>query len=374
MRPPGVALDNWQQAPANRWSFQHIDELMTTTPLSRGNGALLELADGEPVSVPGLDDFLESTYTDGFLVLRGREVVVERYLNGLTPSTRHLLMSVSKSLCSAVFGQYVGAGSIEREALVANYLPELADSAYGDATVQQVLDMTVAVQFDETYFDPASEVQTQDRVAGWRSARPGDPTDSYEFLATLRKTGEHGLTFSYCSANTDVLAWILERVSGHPYAELLSEGLWSRIGAEHDAFVTIDKSGFPMANAGVCGTLRDLARFGRVVLEGGTGPDGSAVIPSDWIADVRRGGDSAAAEESMRGVHANGSYRNQFWVSGDGSGSFYGVGIHGQYVWLNPVADVVVAKLSSLPEADSPDDWAEHMAFFDRLCQVVAGD
>jgi CubicO group peptidase (beta-lactamase class C family) len=369
MRPDGVTLDNWQQGPANRWAFQHIDELMTTAPVSRGHGPVLELSDVEPVSVPGLDDFLERTCTDGLLVLRGHDVVVERYLNGLTPSTRHLLMSVSKSLCSAVFGQYVGSGSIDGEALVAHYLPELADSAYGDATVQQVLDMTVGVQFDETYFDPASEVQTQDRVAGWRSSRLGDPSDSYAFLATLQKSGEHGPTFSYCSANTDVLAWILERVTGRRYAALLSEDLWSRIGAEHDAYVTVDRSGFPMANAGVCTTLRDLARFGRVVLDGGTGPDGSTVVPPSWIADVRRGGDRAAAEESMRGVHANGSYRNQFWISGAENGSFYGVGIHGQYVWLNPAADVVVAKLSSLPEPDSPDDWAEHMTFFDRLCR-----
>jgi hypothetical protein len=323
------------------------------------------------MSVPDLDEFLDHTCTDGLLVLRGREVAVERYLNGLTRSTRHLFMSVSKSLCSSVLGQQVAAGSVELEALVVRYVPELTDSAYGDATVQQVLDMTVGVQFDEAYDDPASEVQTQDRVAGWRTSRPADPTDSYEFLATLRKSGEHGVSFAYCSANTDVLAWILERVTGHGYAELLAASLWSQIGAEHDAYVTVDSSGFPMANAGVCGTLRDLARFGRVVLDGGTGPYDNSVIPADWIADIRRGGDRAAAEEGMQGVHPNGSYRNQFWITGDGDGSFYAAGIHGQYVWMNPAADVVVAKLSSLPDADSAHDWAAHVAFFGDLCRAV---
>jgi 6-aminohexanoate-oligomer exohydrolase len=372
MRPDAVTLDNWQVGPANRWAFQHVDEMVATTPVARGGGPVLELGDGARVDVPGLDDFLERTCTDGLLVLRGREVVVERYLNGMTASTRHLLMSVSKSLCSAVLGRYVAAGSVEVDALVSRYLPELADSAYGDATVQQVLDMTVAVQFDETYDDPASEVQTQDRVAGWRSPRPDDPADSYAFLATLRKSGEHGQTFSYCSANTDVLAWVLERVTGRGYAQLLASDLWSRIGAQHDAYVTVDRSGFPMANGGVCVTLSDLARFGRVLLDGGTGPDGNVVVPAPWLADVRRGGDRAAAVASMADVHPEGSYRNQFWVTGDESGSFYGVGIHGQYVWLDPTADVVVAKLSSLPEADDARDWAEHVAFFGDLCRAVS--
>ena len=269
-----------------------------------------------------------------------------------------------------MFGQFVASGAIDVGALVAHYLPELADSAFGDATVQQVLDMTASVQFDEAYDDPSSEVQTQDRVAGWRTPRSGDPVDSYAFLATLRKAGPHGVLFSYCSANTDVLAWILERVTGRPYGELLSANLWAQLGAEHDGFVTVDRSGFPMANAGVCGTLRDLARFGRMVLDGGTGPQGMAVVPQDWIADIRRGGDPTAAAGAMGGVHPMGSYRNQFWISGDADGSFYATGIHGQYVWMNPNADMVVVKLSSLPEADSPEDWAQHIEFFEKLARL----
>ena len=119
-------------------------------------------------------------------------------------------------------------------------------------------------------------------------------------------------------------------------------------------------------------TLRDLARFGRVVLDGGIGPEGSILIPPAWIADTRRGGDPAAAAATMAGVHPNGSYRNQFWISGDRRGSFYGVGIYGQYLWLDPAADLVVAKLSSLPAADATGDWVEHLSFFGRLSQGLA--
>lgn len=372
MRPAGLTLDNWQEGPANRWAFQHVDEIVATTTLSRGTGPTLELSPGPSPSLPGLDDFLERTATDAFVVLRGHTIIVERYLNGMTPSTRHLLQSVSKSMCATVFGRYVGSGQIDVTAPVAQYLPELTGSGFADATIQQVLDMTAAVTYDETYEDPESEVAQHERVGGWRTPRPGDPADTYAFLPTVGGAGEHGRTFEYCSANTEVLAWVLEKVTGRGYAELLASDLWSRIGAEHDAFVTVDRSGFPMASGGMCVTARDLARFGRVLLDGGTVPWAGSVVPGPWLADIRRGGDRSAAAESMAEAHPEGSYRNQFWVTGDAHGSFYGVGIYGQYVWMDPTADVVIAKLSSLPDADDTGAWVEHVRFFEALAHSLA--
>ncbi len=371
MRPDNVTTENWQEAPANRWAFQHVDEVLATTPLSRGSGPVLELIPGEPRWGSEIDGLLERTYTDGLIVLKGREILLERYLNGMEPSTRHLLQSVSKSMCSAVFGNYVASGAVLVDAPVSRYVPELASSAYGDATVQQVLDMTVGVQYDEVYQNPDSEVQRHERAGSWRPPRPGDPADTYEFLASLQKSGEHGGVFAYCSANTEVLAWIIERVTGRSFADLLSSDLWSRIGAEYDAFVTVDRSGFPAANGGMCVALRDLARFGRVILDGGIGPDGTTVVATDWIADTRRGGSEEAAVESMAAAHPHGSYRNQFWITGDDHGCFYGIGIFGQYVWMNPTTDVVIAKQSSLPVADDTDNWVEHVQLLDALsCEL----
>ncbi len=361
----------WQSGPFNRWSFQHVDEFVPSVRLSRGDGPVLEFVEPPPALERDVDDFLDRSYTDGMIVLRGRDVMYERYLNGMTPTTRHLLQSVSKSMCSAVFGQSAASGAVDVDAPVAHYIPELTESAYGDATVQQVLDMTVAVRYDEDYANPDSDVQAHERAGGWRPLRPGDPADTYSFLATLKKSGEHGNTFAYCSANTDVLAWILERVTGRSYAEILATDLWAKIGAEHDAFVTVDAAGFPMANGGMSVTLRDLARFGRVILDRGTGPDGQTVVPPAWVDDTRRGGDRAAAAASMGSVHPEGSYRNQFWISGDSHGCFYGIGIYGQYVWMDPASDVVVAKVSSLPQADDNTDWAEHVGFFDQLTHEV---
>jgi 6-aminohexanoate-oligomer exohydrolase len=365
MRPDGMTLDNWFTSQANRWSFLHVDEIVATTVVSRGEGPVLTLTDGEAAIVPGLDEFLERSCTDGFLVLRGREMVIERYFNELEPSTPHLLMSVSKSLCSAVVGQYVASGQIDVDALVPHYLPELADTAYGDATVQQVLDMTISVATDDSYDDVST------RVAGWSTPRPGDPADTYALIATLRRAGEHGRTFAYFNNNTDVLAWMLERTSGRGYADVLARDLWSRIGAEHDAYVTVDSAGFPCTYGGVCATLRDLARFGRAVLDGALPGHGHGLIPAGWIADIRRGGNKEVADEFLGGLHPDGSYRNQFWNPGDERGSFYAAGAHGQYVWMDATADVVIAKLSTLPEAADMDDWRQHIAFFEALCRTL---
>lgn len=362
MRRSPASRENWLDAPANRWALQHVDGILATARVSRGTGPARELPEAREdlgemrLAGTTLNEFVEGTCTDGFIVLRGDTVVYERYLNGLQPATRHSLMSISKSLA----GTLAGICGLEPAAVVTDLVPELAESAYGDATVGQVLDMAVGVRFRQAYDDPESEVQAQDRAAGWRPALPGDPRGSQAFLATLRKEGRHGERFQYLSPNTDVLAWMLWCATGRPYPELLGERLWGAIGAQHDAFVTVDAVGFPYACAGVCATLRDLARFGRFVLDRREGRD-------------REGSTVSAAPEwaAVTGVLPSARYHNQWWVTHDGRGSFYGVGIFGQWLWLDPTSDVVIAKLSSLPDASSPEDLTKHLICLGALAREL---
>ncbi len=362
--------DEWQTSPANRRAYQRIDEVTSTAVVPRGDGPVLELTVGAPLDVPGLEAELEALRTDGLIVVRGREIVLERYLNGMTPGTRHLLQSVTKSLCAAVVGRFVDRGEVDPSAALGSYVEELQGSAYGDATVQQALDMSVAVAYDETYDDLASDVNTHDRVSGWKHRRDGDPVGTTAFLAGLERSGEHGRTWFYSSANTDVLAWVLERVSGRPFSELLSTELWSRLGAEHDAFITVDAHGFALASGGGCVTLRDLARFGRLLLDGGIGPAGEQVLPRAWVDEMLRGGDPGLDVSEMPAVLAAPTYRNQVWHTGDDHGCAFGVGIFGQFVWMNPATDTVVAKLSTLDAADAEEPFAAHVALLDRLSQA----
>jgi 6-aminohexanoate-oligomer exohydrolase len=365
-----VTAASWQEGPMNRWSFQHATELVPSAVVSRGDGPILPLGEA-PEDLDGIvleevecastvGAFLDQTYTDGFLVLKGGRIVLERYFNGMRPDSRHLLMSVSKSLCGILVGGFVESGAVDLEATVATYVPELWDSTYGEATISQLLDMTASVEFDEDYANPDSEVQAQDRAAGWRPRRIEDPESSYEFLRALSPKGEHGRAFQYCSATTDVLAWVLERATGRRYPELLSDALWSRVGAEYDGFITVDQAGFAFANGGMSVSLRDLARLGLLVLGGGAFGD-HRVCSNDWVARIRAGADPGLmAGTDFARAYPAGSYRAQWWNTGGEGSAFFAVGIYGQFLWIDPAADVVIVKLSSLPNALDPGITRDH--------------
>jgi CubicO group peptidase (beta-lactamase class C family) len=370
-----ITAANWQDPPFNAWGLTHTAELVPTAVVSRhvrseGPVRVVSPESGLVASIVP-DAFLEATHTEAFVVMQGDDVVDERYLGASRPADLHLLMSVSKSLCALVVGQLVGRGLIDPGAVVAAYVPELAGGAYGTATVQQVLDMTASVEYSEEYHNADAHVHQQDRVAGWRPRRAGDPADTYEFLTTLRQAGEHGRVFQYCSASTDVLAWVVENVTGRRYAEMLSSGLWSRLGCSEDASITVDDGGFAFANGGVSCTARDLARVGRLVLNGGC-VDGRQVVPRDWIDQILAGGVQAAAAGTVfQSIHPCGSYRNQWWSTGDDRGTVYATGIHGQYLWLDPVSDVVVVKFSSLPRAVTEETSRSHAEAFGRLTRAL---
>ena len=352
-------LDVWQEFPESRWAFAHMEEVTPHARISRRReaapreatdrlGALAE-------QVPGLADRLVVTHTDAFLVLRGAEVVAEYYGPGFAPDQRHLLMSVSKSLCSTVVGAVIGEGGIDPALPILHYVPELAGSVYDGPTVQHLLDMQIAIDYSEDYVDPASEVQTQDRAVGWRTRLDGDPRDDYEFLTTLRGSGAVG-EFQYCSANTDVLAWIVERATGLRYAEALSVYLWSKLDADRDATIGVDSAGFGYANAAFTCTARDLARVGRMMLDGGMAP-GGRVVPAEWTEGILRGGDrDAMTYQGWTAAFPDGSYTNQWWCTGNERGNVTGIGIHGQHLWLDPRTDSVVVKFSVWPDPDT-EEW-----------------
>ncbi|MFF2274396.1 serine hydrolase domain-containing protein [Agromyces sp. NPDC058126] len=373
--PGEPSLETWQDAPHNRWAFAHVAELVPTAPIPRsaaplpgrdraGLDALLD-------ELPDLAARLEASYTDALVVVRDGRVVADHYREGIGPETPHLLMSVSKSICGLTVGTLVDDGRLELARRVDEYVPALAGSAYGDATLQQVLDMTVDVDYDEDYRNPASHVQAQDRVAGWRPRLADDPADTYAFLATLRGGGRHGERFKYCSAGTDVLAWVVESATGLRYPDAVSQRLWSRLGCEHDASITVDPGGFGFANGGISCTARDLARVGELMLgEGVIG--GETVVSAEWVRRTRDGGDPDAASGTVfQRVHPGGAYSNQWWITGSARGDYYAVGIHGQFIWVDPSTGIVVAKFSSWPEPVTEQWNRVHAELFRDLCDAA---
>ncbi|MFE9095379.1 serine hydrolase domain-containing protein [Streptomyces sp. NPDC007264] len=382
-RPWPITLDNWQDAPLSRWGFAHVEEIVPTATI---RGAAWPEEEGPrgsedpriahlPVPLEQsrvtLERFLALSATDALVISDRSGVRYEMYGGVMDRRRRHLLMSVSKSLCALLIGQLVGEGTVELAEPAHRYVPELAGSAFGTATLQQILDMTAAVEYSEDYHDPASHVQLQDRLAGWRPRLDGDPGTTFEFLASLRAAGEHGGRFQYCSAATDVLAWVAERVTGVRYPDLLSARLWRHLPTHEDAQITVDPVGFAFANGGMSATARDLSLVGRMVLEQGAVGD-RQVVPADWVAAILSGGDVAAADGTVfRTVHPRGSYRNHWWVTGDDHGSVYATGIYGQYLWIDPTAEVVVVKFSSLPVATSGYWSGAHARVFRSICDAL---
>ena len=173
-----VTLANWQDPPFNRWAFQHVRELIPTARIPRGDGLTWPLpraerdlggirfaSAGQELTVA---DLLAQTCTDGFLVLHRGRVVTEQYFNAMAPDTPHLLMSVSKSVTSAVAGVLAGRGQLDVSAPVTAIVPELAGTSFDGATVQHLLDMRTGTAFNEDYADPEADVRTYERVYLWR--------------------------------------------------------------------------------------------------------------------------------------------------------------------------------------------------------------
>lgn len=362
-----ATLANWRLPPFNRWSFGHIDELLACKAIARGQprplitGSPVDLSDvkvawqGATHSVASL---LDVTYSDSLLVLRDGMIVCERYDNG-TADGRHILFSVSKSVTGALAGVLVDKGQLDPQAPVTEYVPEVAGSAYGDCTVRHVLDMSVAVRFVEDYLDPLGDFARYRAATAWN---PPDPKfggeDLHGFIATLPKGDrEHGSRFHYVSPNSDLLGWILERAGGEPLYALASRLLWQPMGAESDALITIDNAGSPRSAGGICTTLRDLARFGELMRCYGQA-DGQQIIPRSWVEDILHNGDPEAWQRgSSASLFPHGRYRSKWYVPGDVPGVMYALGIHGQWIYIDPNSAMVAVKFSSqpLPSDDNLD-------------------
>ncbi len=366
-----VTLANWQEPPFNRWAFQHIRELIPTARISRGDGGARRLpraerdinslsfrSGGREVTVA---EMLAQTYTDGFLVLHHGEIVTEQYFNGMRPDTRHLLMSVSKSVVSTVAGVLASRGLLSVSAPVEQIVPELAGTSFQGATVQHLLDMRAGTRFDEDYASLEADVRTYERVYLWRPDGPEPrPADALAYYPTLANDGEHGGPFRYRSILTDVLGWVLEKAGGARLHELISALVWRPMGAEFDAEITVDAHGNAMADGGVCATLRDLGRFGLLFASGGQ-PNPvrhRRVVPAPWIRDTINGAPdgaqafTAAGEEP--GFPAGAHYRNCWWVREPAVPFFHASGINGQNVFVHVPSQTVVAKFSTWPTALSP--------------------
>jgi CubicO group peptidase (beta-lactamase class C family) len=359
--------DRFLEYPAIRWSLSHLRELAPTITVARGTAAP-HIEDRAPAPAQeALDTLpftdldghlrtwrasLDDTYTDGILVLHRGRCVYENYFGALRADLPHACFSVTKSYVATLAAALMHEGVLDAEKTISHYLPELAGSAFADATLREVMDMQVGIAYTEVYADPNTGFWSYARAAGLRPRAPGatGPRNIHEYLQSLRKQGDHGKVFAYKTVNTDVLCWVMTRIGGESLSATLSRRIWSKIGCEQDANLVVDPDGIEMAGAGLSASLRDLAKFGELMrCEGGW--RSAQVIPAAVIADIRRGSDQGKFAPAGYTLLTGYSYRDMWWNSHNEFGLFEARGIHGQRLYIAPRAELVIARFASHPTA-----------------------
>ncbi|WP_404286852.1 serine hydrolase domain-containing protein [Glutamicibacter arilaitensis] len=384
-----LTIANWQYPENIQISFQNIAEFLPTTKVSRGDDAIaklpfteMEIGELEVAKVSAADPsmtvrgVINSTNTDGLLVMRNGRVLVEKYYNTMTSLTDHLLMSMSKTVVGTVAGALVNAEKLDVDALVTDYVPSLERSGYAGATVRHLLDMRSGIQFSEEYLDPKAEVRMLEEAIGWTPPSGAiGPIGMYDYLLTLKAKTEHGGPFEYRSCETDVLGWVLEAAGGARMAQLLSEYVWAKIGAQQDLVMGTDQFGTGMYDGGFNATLRDLARLGHLYVNDGVALTGQKVFDPDWIRDTFTATEDqlkAFADSPGDNMMPGGHYRNQIWFPYPKSNVALALGIHGQMIYMNPATKMVCVKLSSWPLPQDASKLFPTIRAFDAIANHLA--
>lgn len=377
-----ITLANWRQHPFSRWAFQNVEELVPSARIATPG------APEEPVAEPGLIaslsihgaggpampviEHLKATHTDHFVMLRGGVVLDEWAAPHADAERPHLIFSVSKSITGLLAGIAAGDGRLDPDRPVSHYVPVRRGGAYGKATVRHLLDMTVSLAFEENYLDSKGAFARYRRATLWNPQGASRVETMLDVLASLKpEPHAHGEIYHYASPDTDMLGLVIEAATGRRYHEYLADRLWGPMGARGGAYITVDRVGAPRAAGGICVTARDLARLGQLVLDGGVTPDGRELVPRGWIDDMRNGGSRDAwVKGDDAGLFPAGRYRSCWYSAGDERGSFCAIGLHSQWLWIDPTSRIILVKMSSRPV---PSDESLSRAEAAFLGQVARG-
>ncbi|MBT8115047.1 MAG: beta-lactamase family protein [Arenicella sp.] len=398
-RESQVSLRNYTQYPANRWAFRNAGAPLHVVMIPR-QGDIFRLpraldpaiANTKYTDLHGrelsFDDLFEQNFADGLVVIKGDTVLHERYFHDFNERAQHIWFSMTKSLVSSAFGILVAEGKVDLSASPVKYIPELKGSGFERVTIQNVLDHASAIDFKENYTDLETDFFRYYAPALSMGFLPGaadaDPADTkiygaHDFLVHFIKADsslQPGESFDYNSSNADLLGWLVARISGQSLQDYLQQNIWAKIGAEHDATIAVDRAYMPVATGGMNSTLRDAARFGMMIRDGGHF-NGEQVIPAKWVdasLDI--------SPELLTNMAANKkysgdpwtAYHNMWWILDAAAGEYCAVGIHGQVIYINRKADTVMAWFSSQPGASAAGnpDFHSKLAAARKLAGTLA--
>ncbi len=350
-----INLSNWRLSPFSKYAFQHVGEFVPSAVIWANVQTETPQLDLGPFADLGLAKHLAATHADSLCIMRQGQFIAEWHAPYCDPTKPHLIFSISKSATGLLAGILIGQGKLTENDPVIKHVREVKGSAFADATLRNLLDMQTSLDFAEDYLDPNGAYDRYRRSMLWNPARADDPVpDMLTFFATIQKGQHpHGSQHAYQTPAAEMTGIVLERAAGKRLPELISDLLWKPMNAHSDAFITVDRIGTSRAGGGMSVTTRDLARLGELVRLNGAG-----IVPESWITDLWHGGQRALWSASDQSdFFPRGSYRSYWYETGEGE--LCAVGIHGQWLWIDPSTETIIALMSSVPlPLDDANDYA----------------
>jgi CubicO group peptidase (beta-lactamase class C family) len=284
--------------------------------------------------------YIDSSYTQGFILIQNDTIHYEGYWKGQQVDTKHISWSMAKSYVSALFGIAIEEGYIKSiDQTVDDYLPEFKGSGYDNVKIKDVLQMSSGVKFDETYSDPNSDINRY-----WEDFVFGGSQD--EFATTLENERPPGTYNKYVSIDTHVLGMIIVKATGKSLTDYLEEKIWKPIGNEYDAFWLTDEYGMEQANGGLNATLRDFAKLGRLYLNKGNW-EGNQIVPANWIEQSLSITEEHLMPQSENSEDNGIGYGYQWWIPDGTEGEFMAIGVFNQHIYVNPTTNTIIVKNSA---------------------------
>jgi hypothetical protein len=338
-----------------------MNTMFLTRPMARGEAAVSPLPVGARMTLPeGAEGWLSDRSVNALVVLKDGQIRFEDYYNGTTAEDLRISWSVAKSWLSALFGIVMAEGAIDSlDDPVTKYVPELAGTAYDAATVRNVLNMASGVTFDEDYLDFWSDINKMGRVLALGGSMDG-------FAAGLSDTFvEPGLQWQYVSIDTHVIGMVIRGATGRSVPELMEEKIIRPMGLEAGPYYVTDGYGVAFVLGGLNLRTRDYARFGQMFLDGGRW-NGQQIVPADWV--------TASTTPSAPTAPGKLQYGYQWWAPKDArAGEFFGIGVYGQYIYVDRPRGVVIAMNSSdrlFKESGVTDG---NIAMFRQIAEALEG-
>ena len=336
---------NIDQISNARW-FRASDDPYPLTPAPRDLASVTYEVGGQTFTV---EDYIRDRRIAGLLVVKDDEVVFERYGLGNDENSRWISFSIAKSVVSMLYGAAIADGYIGSvDEPVTKYLPLLAGGGYDAVSIRNVLQMASGVRWNEDYADPESDVATL----------PSPLVEQARYMAALEREHAAGEVFHYNTGETNMAGAVLRAAIGNNLSTYLEHKIWGPFGMEADAnWVIHEPGGGELGGCCISATLRDYARIGIFAMKNGVLRDGTRVLPDGWMADATS--PSAGSD----------GYGFLWWLSGDGV--FAGIGIFGQYMWMDPGSNTVIVTHSAWPDATNREYSRHRAALVSALADAV---